>query len=134
MTELNQIYKCNVCGNVVEVLHTGAGQLVCCGKPMELLPETLEDEGQEKHLPVMEELPANVCKGKDGVLIKIGEVPHPMEESHYIEWIEIETADRKRGKKFLKPTDKPEAEFNARSQVVSARAYCNVHGLWKKQF
>lgn len=132
MTNQNQIYKCEVCGNTVEVLHTGVGELVCCGQPMQLQEEKTQDEGQEKHVPMIEELPANVCKGKDGFKIKVGEVDHPMEDKHYIEWIEIITADGKTGKKFLKPGDKPEAEFYTRQEVIGARAYCNVHGLWKK--
>jgi len=131
VTEQNQIYKCNICGNIVEILHTGVGQLVCCDQPMGLLEEKTKDQGLEKHVPVIEELPANVCQGKDGVKIKIGEVEHPMEEDHYIEWIEIIPSDGKRGKKFLKPGDKPEAEFYTRKEVIRARAYCNVHGLWK---
>lgn len=131
MTQLKQIYKCPICGNVVEVLHTGAGELVCCGKPMELMVPKNKDEGTEKHLPVIEELPANMCRDKDGFKIKIGEVEHPMEENHYIEWIEIITADGKSGKKFLKPGDKPESDFYTRIKVIGARAYCNVHGLWE---
>ncbi len=136
MTQLNQIYKCEVCGNVVEVLHTGVGELVCCGQKMNLMQAKQKDEGQEKHLPVIEELPANVCQGKDGVIIKVGEVAHPMEDKHYIEWMEIitEGEDGKRGKKFLKPGDKPEVEFYTRQKVVGARAYCNVHGLWEASF
>ena len=131
MTQLKQIYKCSVCGNVVEVLHTGAGELVCCGKPMDLMAAKSKEEGTEKHLPVIEELPANMCQGKDGVKIKIGEQEHPMEENHYIEWIEIITEDGKSGKKFLKPGDKPEVDFYTRIKVIGARAYCNVHGLWE---
>ncbi len=128
---MNQVYKCEVCGNVVEVVHIGAGELVCCGQPMTLLAAKTKDEGLEKHVPVIEELPANLCQGKDGVLIKVGAVPHPMEEKHYIEWIEIITEDGKRGKKFLKPGDKPQAEFYTRKKVIGARIYCNIHGLWK---
>jgi len=132
MIEKNQIYKCSVCGNIVEVLTIGGGQLICCGKPMELLQEKTEDLGKEKHVPVLEELPAKVCQGKDGFKIKIGEIPHPMEENHFIEWIEIQTKDGKIGKKFLKPGDKPEADFYTRIEIIKVRAYCNVHGLWKK--
>ncbi len=131
MTRLNQIYKCKSCGNIVEVLYTGEGQLVCCGKPMQMMQEKEKEEGQEKHLPVIKELPANVCQGKDGVRIKVGETKHPMKENHYIEWIEIIMADGKRGRKFLKPGVRPEVEFYTRKQVIGARAYCNVHGLWK---
>ncbi len=133
MTKLKEIYKCNICGNVTEVLHTGVGELVCCGQPMELLEEKMKEEGTEKHLPVIEELPANMCQGKDGFRIRIGEEDHPMEENHYIEWIEINASDGKSGKKFLKPNEKPEALFYTRKSIVSVRAYCNVHGLWKKE-
>ena len=122
MTEQKQIYKCNVCGNMVEVLHTGVGELVCCGQPMELLKEKTEDVGQEKHLPVIE-------KTASGVKVKVGSVAHPMEEKHYIEWIEI-IADGKACRIFLKPGDKPEAEFETRAEKIKARAYCNIHGLW----
>lgn len=123
MTARKQIYKCPICGNIIEVLHDGEGQLVCCGQPMELLKEKTEDLGQEKHVPVIEKTPA-------GVKVKIGSIPHPMEETHFIEWIEI-TADGKTCKKFLKPGDKPEAEFATRAENITAREYCNLHGLWK---
>jgi superoxide reductase len=103
MVELKQIYKCNVCGNIVEVLHVGGGQLVCCGQPMELLKEKTEDVGKEKHMPVIEET-------ETGVIVKVGSVPHPMEGNHYIEWIEV-IDDGRSYRKFLKPGDKPEAEF-----------------------
>jgi len=131
MTQLHQVYKCEVCGNITEVLHIGAGELVCCGQPMKLLEEKSKDAGNEKHLPVIEEMPANVCQGKDGYVIKIGEVEHPMVVEHWIEWIEIITKDGKTGKKFLLPGDKPEAEFYTREEILEVRAYCNVHGLWK---
>lgn len=131
MTKLNQIYKCNICGNIVEVLHTGVGELVCCGQPMELMNEKIEDERKEKHVPVIEKMRSGIFCKKGGVKIKVGEESHPMEEKHYIEWIEIITADGKRGKKFLKAGDKPEAEFYTEKEIVGARAYCNVHGLWK---
>ena len=118
MTKLNQIYKCEVCGNIVEVLHEGADSLVCCGQPMVLQEENIEDpEKGEKHIPVIE-----------GKFIKIGSIPHPMEEKHHIEWIEA-TGDNKKGIVFLKPGDAPEAEFSF--EPISARAYCNIHGLWK---
>jgi len=133
MTKKNQIYKCSICGNIVEVLHTGAGELVCCGQPMNLKEENIVEGVGEKHIPVVEEMPANVCQGKDGVKIKIGKVEHPMEKEHYIEWIEIITEDGKRGKKFLQPGEKPEVEFFTRVKITGARAYCNVHGLWKLQ-
>jgi len=123
VTEQKQIYKCNICGNVVEVLHTGVGQLVCCGQPMELLEEKTEDVGQEKHVPVIERTDA-------GVKVKVGSVPHPMEEKHYIKWIEI-IADGRECKKFLKPGDEPEAEFEIKAEKIEAGEYCNIHGLWK---
>ena len=123
MTELRQVYKCNVCGNIVEMLHTGVGKLVCCGQPMELQKEKTEDVGQEKHVPVIE-------KTESGVKVKVGSVPHPMEEKHFIEWIEV-IADGKSCRKFLKPGDKPEAEFMVKADSIEAREYCNLHGLWK---
>jgi len=123
MTKKLEVYKCEICGNIVEVLHTGQGQLVCCGQPMKLFEEKTEDTGMEKHLPVVE-------KTERGVKIKIGSIPHPMEEKHYIEWIEI-VADGRNYKKFLNPGDKPEVEFEIKAEKVEARAYCNVHGLWK---
>lgn len=132
MTQNNQIYKCQICGNVVEVLHNGVGTLVCCGQPMDLMLEKDKDEGKEKHLPVIEFLPPSVCKVTDGIKVRIGENLHPMQEEHYIEWIEVKTAEGKIGKRFLNPTDVPEVEFNTRSKILEVRAYCNIHGLWKK--
>ncbi len=123
MIKLRQVYKCDVCGNLVEVLHAGAGELVCCGKPMELQQENTTDADKEKHVPVVE-------KTEKGVKVKVGSAPHPMIEEHYIEWIEI-IADGKVYKKFLKPGDAPEAEFCIEVKNVIARAYCNLHGLWR---
>jgi superoxide reductase len=123
MTEQKQIYRCNVCGNIVEVLHAGVGTLVCCGQPMELLNEKTKDIGLEKHVPVIERTEA-------GVKVKVGSVPHPMEENHYIEWVEI-IADGKSYRKFLQPGEKPEAEFEIKAGKIEAREYCSVHGLWK---
>jgi len=123
MIAKNQIYRCNVCGNIIEVLHVGGGQLVCCGQPMELLEEKIEDVGREKHVPVIE-------KTKKGVKVKVGSVPHPMEKEHYIEWIET-IADGRVYRKFLNPGDKPEAEFEIKAEKIETREYCNVHGLWK---
>ncbi len=132
MTEKKQIYKCLVCGNIVEVLHTGIGELVCCDQPMELQQPKKTDEGVEKHLPVIEELPPNACRGKDGFRVKVGEVEHPMTDDHYIEWVEVNTEDGKSGKKFLEPSDKPEVDFYTRIDIKSIRVYCNIHGLWEK--
>jgi len=123
MTEQKQIYRCNICGNIVEVLHAGVGQLVCCGQPMELLKERTEDVGLEKHVPVIEKI-------ETGIKVKVGSILHPMEEKHYIEWIEI-IADGKVYREFLKPGDKPEAEFDVKAEKIDAREYCNIHGLWK---
>ena len=123
MTEQKQVYKCNICGNIVEVLHTGVGQLVCCGQPMELLVERTEDVGKEKHVPVIE-------KTETGIRVKVGSIPHPMEENHYIEWIEV-IADGVIYRRFLNPGDKPEAEFEIVAENITVREYCNVHGLWK---
>jgi superoxide reductase len=131
MAKLKEIYKCAVCGNIVEVLHGGAGQLVCCGQPMDLMAAKNVDQGAEKHVPVVVDLPASTCRVKDGVKIKVGEVEHPMTLEHYIEWIEIDTGDGKAGKKFLKPGDLPESDFYTRVNVLGARAYCNIHGLWE---
>ena len=131
MTKRNQIYKCSVCGNMVEVLHGGQGELTCCNQAMTLLGENTTEQGQEKHLPVAEKLSAQVCKEGDGLKVKVGEVAHPMDADHFIEWIEIITVDNKRGKKFLQPGDVPEAEFHTRAQIKEVRAYCNLHGLWK---
>ena len=123
MTQKFQIYKCEVCGNIVEAVHAGAGELVCCGKPMKLMVENTVDASKEKHVPVIEKTP-------DGYKVKVGGVPHPMEEKHYIEWIEL-AAEGKSYKKFLKPGDAPEAVFCTSAQIVTAREYCNLHGLWK---
>jgi superoxide reductase len=125
MVQLNEIYKCNVCGNIVEVVHAGNGTLVCCGQPMEFLKEKTKDVGLEKHVPIIK------ITAKD-VLVKIGSVPHPMENEHYIEFIEL-VANGKIYRKYLKPGDKPEAKFEVIAKKVSAREYCNVHGLWKSE-
>ena len=125
MTEQKQIYKCNVCGNIVGVLHTGVGELVCCNQPMQLMEEQTADATTEKHVPVIE-------KTEKGVKVKVGSIPHPMEKEHYIEWIEI-IADDKSCRKFLKPGDAPEAEFEVQATSITAREYCNVHGLWASE-
>lgn len=121
MTERLQVYKCEVCGNIVEVLHAGVGELVCCGKPMVLFSEKTEDQGKEKHVPVVEPI-------ANGIKVKVGSVPHPMEEDHYIEWIEV-IAEEKAYRKFLKPGETPEAEFPVSGDVL-VREYCSIHGLW----
>jgi superoxide reductase len=123
MTIKHQIYRCPICGNIIEVVHTGGGTLVCCGQPMELLDAKSQDVGQEKHLPIIE-------KSEDKITVKVGSIPHPMEDAHFIEWIEL-IADEKVYKKFLKPGDTPETVFEITADNVSARAYCNIHGLWQ---
>ena len=123
MTKINQIYRCPICGNIVEVLHASGGELACCGQPMELLEPKTQDIGFEKHLPVVE-----ITDGT--IIVKIGSVPHPMEEAHYIEVIEI-IADDKVYKKFLKPGQEAIVVFNLLANQVKARTYCNVHGLWQ---
>lgn len=123
MTQLLQIYKCDICGNMVEMVHEGQGELVCCGQPMKLFTENTVDAAKEKHVPVIE-------KVDGGVKVKVGSVPHPMEEKHYIEWVEL-IAGPKVYRQFLKPGDAPEATFTIEAQQVTAREYCNLHGLWK---
>jgi superoxide reductase len=123
MTQLLQVYKCSVCGNIVEVVHASAGELVCCGKPMVLLAENSTDAAQEKHVPVVE-------KVDGGYKVKVGSAPHPMEEKHFIEWIEL-VADGLSYTRFLKPGDAPEATFALDASSVTAREYCSVHGHWK---
>jgi superoxide reductase len=118
-----QVYKCALCGNIIEVLFAGGGELVCCGQPMNLLVENTVDASREKHVPVIE-------RTADGVRVKVGSIPHPMEDKHYIQWIEVidgEVIYRR----FLKPGQTPEASFGLKAEKVQAREYCNLHGLWK---
>lgn len=130
MTEQRQIYKCAKCGNIIEVLHVGAGELVCCGEPMEIQKANIVDASSEKHVPVIE-------KTEKGVRVKVGSMPHPMEESHFIEWIEVIEDGPPAGeagksyRTFLRPGDVPEAEFCIEAENITAREYCNLHGLWK---
>ena len=123
MTKRLQIYKCEICGNMVEMIHEGIGQLVCCGQPMKYYEENTVEASQEKHIPVVEKI-------EGGFKVKIGSVPHPMEEKHYIEWIEV-IADGKVYRQFLKPGDVPEAVFMINASEVTAREFCNLHGVWK---
>jgi superoxide reductase len=123
MTRRLQIYKCEVCGNIVEVLHEGGGELVCCGKPMKQMVENTVDAAREKHVPVIERTAA-------GIQVKVGSVPHPMEDKHYIEWVEL-IADGKAYRQFLKPGEPPVAVFAVKTDKATAREYCNLHGLWK---
>ena len=123
MAEKLEVYKCEICGNIVEVLHGGAGELVCCGQPMVQMVENTVDAAKEKHVPVIE-------KVSDGIKVKVGDVAHPMEEKHYIEWVEI-IADGKAYRQFLNPGEAPEATFDVKADQVTAREYFNLHGLWK---
>ncbi len=117
-TKRNQVYKCSICGNIVEVVHEGAGELVCCGKPMNLMTENTTDTATKKHVPVIE-----------GNIVKVGSTLHPMEDSHHIEWIEATSKTGEICKKFLNPRQEPIAEFPF--EPTTAREYCNLHGLWK---
>ncbi len=123
MTARNEIFRCEHCGNITEVLHGGGAKLVCCGNDMVLQAENTVDAAKEKHVPVLETIDG-------GVKVKLGEVPHPMEEKHYIEWIEI-LADNKIYRQYLNPGETPEAIFLVTADQIIARAYCNLHGNWK---
>jgi superoxide reductase len=120
MTDKNEVYKCEICGNIVEIVHEGGGVLICCGQPMKLQKENEVDASQEKHVPVI-----------DGKKVKVGSIAHPMIAEHYIEWIEATSETGEIAKVFLKPNSKPEAKFSFKP--VSVRAYCNLHGLWKSK-
>ena len=125
MTELKQVYKCEICGNIVEVVHSAGGTLVCCNQPMKVKVENTTEAATEKHIPVIE-------KVDGGVLVKVGSVEHPMLDNHYIEWIEVHTENNVY-RKFLKPGEKPEAFFKLDEEVLFAREYCNLHGLWTEK-
>jgi superoxide reductase len=123
MNERLQVFKCELCGNIVEMLYASKGELVCCGQPMKLQAENTVDAAKEKHVPVIDKVPG-------GYKVKLGSVPHPMEDKHYIQWIELIAGD-KAYLEFLKPGQAPEAVFNIEAAGVTARAYCNLHGHWK---
>ena len=123
MAKRLEIYKCEKCGNIVEVLHGGGGDLVCCGQDMKRYIENTVDAAKEKHVPVIESTPT-------GVKVKVGSAPHPMEEKHYIEWIEV-LADGQAYRQFLNPGAAPDAAFDILADNITARAYCNIHGLWQ---
>lgn len=122
MPKLLEVYKCELCGNIVEVIHAGGGDLVCCGQEMKLMAENTVDAAKEKHVPVIE-------VGDGFVKVTVGSVAHPMEEKHYIEWIEL-IADGKAYRQFLKPGEVATATFNITASSLTAREYCNLHGLW----
>ena len=117
------IYKCMHCGNIVEVIHEGGAPLVCCGENMKYLEENTVEAAKEKHVPVIEKVPG-------GYKVKVGSILHPMEEAHYIEWIEL-LADGIAYRQFLKPGQAPEAFFATEAKDVMARELCNLHGVWK---
>ena len=123
MAEKLEIYICEICGNIVEVLQGGVGELVCCDEPMKLLKANTVDAAKEKHVPVLEAT-------DHGIKVKVGSVAHPMEPKHFIMWIELITEGRSY-RTYLKPGDAPEATFCIDAKEVTARAYCNLHGLWK---
>ena len=126
MTNKKEIYRCEICGNIIEVLNEGAGELVCCGQPMILENEKTQDPDKgEKHIPIVEQT-------EDKIIVNVGEVEHPMTEEHYIEWIEIQT-DQSIFKKILKPGDKPIFECRQKKSIKKVRIYCNLHGVWAKE-
>lgn len=123
MTQVLDVYRCDICDNMVEVIRAGAGELVCCEQPMTKLDAKTADQGREKHAPVVEKTAA-------GWKVKVGSIPHPMEEKHFIEWIEV-LADGKAYRQFLKPGAAPEAVFEIAASEITAREHCNLHGMWK---
>ncbi|HPC38043.1 MAG TPA: desulfoferrodoxin [Exilispira sp.] len=123
MAKMHGIYKCEICGNVVEVVHEGKGELVCCGQPMKYLEENTVEASKEKHIPVIK-------KESDKIIVEVGSVPHPMEEKHYIEFIEL-IADGIRHIAMLTPGMEPKAVFSCSGSKLEARIYCNLHGVWK---
>jgi len=126
MADFKQFYKCALCGNIVEVVHEGGGELVCCGQPMNMIKANSIDASNEKHVPIIE-------KTDKGILVKVGSIDHPMEDKHYIEWIEVTNGSWTQ-KKYLKPGEKPQAEFCVQySDKLIAKEYCNIHGLWKNK-
>lgn len=122
---LYDIYRCAICGNIVEIMHMAGGTLTCCGQPMELLSENTVDAAKEKHVPVVEAI-------EGGYKVKVGSVEHPMQDNHYIEWIEL-VEENKIQRVHLKPGDKPEAVFYTDCKNVYAREYCNLHGHWSSK-
>ena len=123
MTERNQVYRCAVCGNIVEIKHGGAGELVCCAQPMNLLTANTEDAATEKHVPKVE-------RTEEGIVVRVGEVDHPMDDDHYIEWITLVTENKVKTV-YLTPGDEPMAVFAVTAEKVTIYEYCNLHGLWK---
>lgn len=127
MTELMQIYKCEICGNIIEIIHPGAGDLVCCGQSMDLLTEQKDEMLHEKHKPVI------TFEGETKT-IRVGSIPHPMEEEHYIMFIEAISPDKKYLKrKYLHPHEEPELQLKCKCEKIIARELCNIHGLWRAE-
>jgi len=124
MTTRLEVYKCSVCGNIVEVMHASGGTLTCCGQPMKMMAENTVDAATEKHVPVVERVDG-------GYKVRVGSVTHPMEEKHYIEWIEVVAGDVVQ-RRYLAPGQEPEAVFMIDADEVVAREYCNLHGHWKR--
>ncbi len=125
MSKRLEVYKCSICGVIVEVMNSGGGLLICCGKNMDKMTENTVDAATEKHVPV-------ITRGDGTITVTVGDVAHPMEEAHYIQWIEL-LADDKIYRKYLKPGDAPEATFNLTAANVTAREYCNLHGQWSAE-
>lgn len=125
MTKVKEVYRCAICGNIVEIMHMAGGTLTCCGQPMELLSENTVDAAKEKHVPVVEAI-------EGGYKVKVGSVEHPMQDNHYIEWIEL-VEENKIQRVHLKPGGKPEAVFYTDCKNVYAREYCNLHGHWSSK-
>ena len=121
-----QVYKCELCGNIIEVVHAGPGQLVCCGQPMVLMSEKTQDAGMEKHLPVAEAT-------AHGVKVNVGSIPHPMDDDHYIEWVEVVEVCGNVHQKFLNPGETPQAMFDLCCDIQEVRSYCNKHGHWSSK-
>lgn len=121
MTKVKEVYRCAICGNIVEIMHMAGGTLTCCGQPMELLTENTVDAAKEKHVPVVEAI-------EGGYKVKVGSVEHPMQDNHYIEWIELVEEN-----KIQRVHLKPEAVFYTDCKNVYAREYCNLHGHWSSK-
>lgn len=122
MSKQLEVYKCSICGNIVEVMHAGAGALVCCGQNMTAMAENTTDAATEKHVPV-------IAIGEGSITVSVGSVAHPMEDAHYIQWVEL-IADNQVYRQYLSPGDAPQATFNVTATSVTAREYCNLHGHW----
>jgi len=124
MTQKLEIYKCELCGNIIEITHGGNGTLTCCGKEMMNMKENTVEAAKEKHIPIL-------TKNDNGYEVKVGEVEHPSEEAHYIEWIELILSDNRNLKKYINAGEQPIIQINPSAEIVKVRAYCNLHGLWK---